>query len=323
VTVTAGQAGLRADVFLALRFPLLSRTRVRRKIQMGESLLNGRRFASSARLREGDEVAVFWRSSPVDAPPPAMAVLYEDEMLAAVDKPAGVPVHPAGGRQSFTLIQGARAVYRDRIQESLARGDPSFYPSLVHRIDTFTSGVVLIAKTREMLLKMHALAAAGGLGKEYLAVVEGIVEPDSGRIDMPIGLACGGRVRLRMEVRPDGRPAVTEYQVARRLAGHTLLRVRPLTGRTHQIRVHLAAAGHPLWGDLIYKDESLFLRYWENRRREENRGGGEDRPAPDPSLPPRHLLHALRVSFIHPFSGRMMQIESPVPADFEDIVRRL
>jgi 23S rRNA pseudouridine1911/1915/1917 synthase len=228
-----------------------------------------------------------------------------------VDKPAGTPAHPAGGRQSATLIQGARAAYRERISEALARGDESFYPSLVHRLDTFTSGVALIAKTRDMLLRMHALAASGGILKEYLAVVEGTVEPETGRIDMSIGPAEGGRVRIRMQARPDGKPAVTEYEVLRRLPGHTLLKARPLTGRTHQIRVHLAATGHPVWGDLIYKDESLFLRYWENGL------------VLDASLPPRHLLHAARVCFTHPFSGQAVEIKAPVPADFASILRGL
>ncbi len=130
---------------------------------------------------------------------------------------------------------------------------------------------------------------------------------------MPIGPASAGRVRLKMEVRADGRPAVTEYRVLRRLPGHTLLLVRPLTGRTHQIRVHLAAKGHPVWGDLIYKDESLFLRYWESSRG----------PALDPALPPRHLLHAARVSFTHPLRAEMVEIEAPLPADFQEILRRL
>ncbi len=311
LTVTAGQAGLRADVFLALQYPLLSRTRVRQKIQMGESLLNGRRYASSARLREGDEISVTWRRHPADDPPAALVVLYEDDGLLAVDKPAGVPVHPAGGRQSSTLIQSARAALRGSIAMALSRGDPSFYPSLVHRIDTFTSGVVLIAKSRDVLARMHELAAAGGLGKEYVAVVEGLVAGEAGRIESPIGPDEGSRVRIRMAVRPDGRPAVTEYEVLRRLAGHTLLKARPLTGRTHQVRVHLAAAGHPVWGDLIYKDESLFLRYWENGS------------CLDASLPPRHLLHAARVSFTHPLTGRVVVVESPLPADFEAILRSL
>jgi 23S rRNA pseudouridine1911/1915/1917 synthase len=228
-----------------------------------------------------------------------------------VDKPAGVPAHPSGGRQSSTLIQNARAIFREAISEALSRGDASFYPSLVHRLDTFTSGVALIAKTRDMLLRMHALAAGGGIRKEYLAVAEGTLGPETGRIAMPIGPAQGSRIRIRMEARPDGKPAVTEYEVLRRLAGHTLLKARPLTGRTHQIRVHLAALGHPVWGDLIYKDESLFLRYWENGL------------VLDESLPPRHLLHAARVSFAHPFSGREVDIESPVPADFTAILQVL
>jgi 23S rRNA pseudouridine1911/1915/1917 synthase len=320
ITVGAAHAGLRADVFLALQHPLLSRTRIRQKIQTGESLLNGRRFASSARLREGDVITMAWRGSPEDSPaPPAAApapplqasVLFEDEVLLAMDKPAGMTCHPTGPLQAGTLIQAARAAYRDRTAAGLARGDPSFYPSLVNRLDRFTSGIVLVAKDQDTLRVMHRMAAAGEIAKQYIAVVEGRLEKDEGTLDAPLGPDPAGRVGIKMAVVPDGRPSVTRFIVARRLPGHTILRAFPLTGRPHQIRVHLAWAGHPVWGDLLYRDEALFLRYWESGR------------VLGPDMPPRHLLHAARVSFRHPRTGETIMVVSPLPGDYTAILETL
>lgn len=296
-------AGLRAEAFLSLRVPFLSRTRVRQKIQTGESLLNGRRYATSARIREGDEITIRWRSVPRREPSPQLALLYEDEHLLAVDKPAGVASHPMGGRQSGTVIQFLRERFAADIQASLHSGG-DFYPSLVNRLDLFTSGIVLAATTRTALRAMLHLVASRMVEKSYTALVEGVVEADQGRIELALGRDAKSETGVRMAPRPDGLPSVTEYRVLRRLEGATLLSIRPLTGRQHQVRAHLAAIGHPVWGDLIYKDEGLFLRYRQ-------RGGQLDE-----SLPPRHLLHAETYTFLHPFTGRTVVIHSPLPGDF-------
>ena len=311
--VEAIHAGLRAEAFLALKFPSLSRTRLKQKIMSGEARVNGHRLATSTLLREGDLLAVNWREEP--GPPVELQTLYEDEHLLAVNKPAGLPIHPAGRRLRGTLIQSVRQVFRLQIQRSLEAGDLGFYPSLVHRLDLFSSGVVLIAKDRGTLVAMHRLLAGGGVSKRYLALACGEVAPPAGsprgRIEGPIGPDPSSRVRMRRCIRPDGLPAVTEYEVLERLRGHTLLAVYPLTGRQHQIRVHLASLGHPLWGDLIYQDESLFLRYAEAGFRL------------GPGLPPRHGLHAERVRFLHPAGGQELELTAPLPEDLARVIANL
>jgi 23S rRNA pseudouridine1911/1915/1917 synthase len=158
---------------------------------------------------------------------------------------------------------------------------------------------------------------AGLVERRYLAVVEGRLADEAGTIDAPIGpasrdAAAGGtRVGIRMSVTPDGLPSRTDYRVLERERDHTVLRAVPRTGRQHQIRVHLASIGHPVVGDLIYRDESLFLRYWANGCRL------------DESLPPRHLLHAERLAFDHPFCGYRLVVEAPVPGDFTALLAAL
>ena len=309
LTVGPEHCGLRAEAFLALALPGLSRTRIRQKVQGGESLLNGRRYATSARMKTGDVLTVFWRSAPTVEAAPRFVVLFEDDVIVALDKPAGVASHPAGRFRSGTVIQFVREQLAADVRASLS-GEGDFFPSLVNRLDVFTSGVILAAKTRGVLRAMHDLAARGEIGKRYIALVEGRVERTEGRIDLPLGPDPASATSIRMAVMQKGLAAVTDYLVLRRMPAHTLLAVFPRSGRQHQVRAHLAAIGHPVWGDLLYKDESLFLRY-------QSAGGA------DPSLPPRHCLHAEETVFQHPCTGARVLIHSELPADFRAIMRGL
>jgi 23S rRNA pseudouridine1911/1915/1917 synthase len=309
--VGAELAGLRADLFLGLLAPFLSRTRLKRKIMSGEALVNGNRLATSTRLREGDTIEVRWRQPDDLSPAWVPEILFEDAHLLAVNKPAGVPVHPAGRKQAGTVIQGVQDRLRQEIDRGLLRGDAGIYPGLVNRLDLFSSGVVLIAKHHQALLAMHRLIAGREVEKRYLVIVRGVVEPGSGRIEDPIGPDGNSRIEVKKAVRPDGLPSVTEYETLEPLAGYTLLAVRPLTGRQHQIRVHFASRGHPVWGDLLYFDESLFLRYLANGCRL------------DESLPPRQGLHAERVRFRHPLDGQEVEVVAPPPEDFAHILAAL
>jgi 23S rRNA pseudouridine1911/1915/1917 synthase len=297
--VEAIHAGLRAEAFLALKCPTISRTRLKQKIMTGEVRVNGNRLATSTRLRAGDLLELDLREEP--GPPAELEVLYEDASLLAVNKPAGLAIHPAGGRLRGTLIQSVRQAFRAQIQRSLEAGDPDFYPSLVHR-RTSLSGVVLIARPPDLV----AAPPAGRRGFQALSRPGMRRGPSTGsprgRIEVSARTSAGADPRC---IRPDGLPAVTEYEVLERLAGHTLLAVYPLTGRQHQIRVHLASIGHPLWGDLIYQDESLFLRYAAGL---------------DSSLPPRHGLHAERARFLHPASGQELELCAPLPEDLGRVV---
>ena len=314
LVVSPQHAGLRADVYLALCLPWLSRTRIRQKIQTGESLLNGRRYATSARMRAGDLVTILWRGASEGSPARTLDILFEDRWILALDKPAGMASHPMGRIQSGTAVQFARERDATQIAAHLARGDAGYYPRLVHRLDAFTSGVLLVARTSEAFHAMQRIVTERRLEKTYLAVVEGIIEGDGGIIEHPIARDTASAVGVKMAVRQDGLPAVTRYVVVRRLGRHTVVRAFPLTGRQHQVRLHLAAIGHPVWGDLLYRDERLFLRYQE--------GLAEGR-SPDPSFPPRHLLHAEAVDFTHPFTGETARICAPVPGDFAGILATL
>jgi 23S rRNA pseudouridine1911/1915/1917 synthase len=232
-------------------------------------------------------------------------VLFEDDVLLAVDKPAGVASHPMGKHQTGTVVQFARRRFEAMIRESLQRGDPSFYPTLVNRLDVLSSGIVLVAKTRAVHKAMQALITRRLVAREYIALVEGSLGDEEGLIELPIGPDPTSRVRVKMACRSDGRRSTTRYTVIERLPRHTLVRVMPLTGRQHQIRVHFAALGHPVVGDLLYKDEAFFIAAQEN------------------SPAPRHCLHARHARFTHPFTGAEVQIEAPIPADFEHIVNGL
>ena len=266
------------------------------------------------------------------AEPPAEApllILYEDDWFVAVDKPAGQPSHPSGAFQAGTVIQQVRRHLRPATEARIAAGDRTVWPTLAGRLDRFTSGIVLAARTAPALAAVQRLRAEGLLERRYLAVVEGRVADDTGIIDAPIGPAVRGpapgepaaggsaaagfgtTVGIRMRVRPDGLPSRTEYRVLERGRDHTVLHAVIGSGRQHQIRVHFASIGHPVVGDLIYRDERLFLRYWANGCRL------------DESLPARHLLHAGRLSFVHPFTGARLAIEAPVPGDFLEMQEAL
>jgi len=167
---------------------------------------------------------------------------------------------------------------------------------------------VLFGKRREVTAAMHRLIGGGGVRKSYVALVRGTVESDEGAIDLPIGKDPAARIRLKHAVTASGQRSVTRYRVLERFAGHTLLEAWPVTGRQHQIRIHFSALGHPVWGDLLYEDEGLFLRYLQNGCRL------------DDSLPPRHCLHARMLELEHPVTGVELRIEAPVPEDFLSIV---
>ena len=291
-------AGLRADAFLFREFAAVSRSRLKQKIQMGESLLNGHRYSTATRLRAGDVISVTWRAVPPGSPGADLEILFEDDVLLAVNKPAGVASHPVGKHRAGTVVQFARRRCEAAIRESLGRGDLSFYPTLVNRLDVLTSGIVLVAKTRAVHRAMQELVTHRLIAREYVALVEGVVEGQEGIVELPIGLDPASGVRLKRAVRADGRASSTRYAVMERLPGFTLLRARPQTGRQHQIRVHLAAIGHPVVGDLLYKDEALFI-------------AAQDQGST--SAFPRHFLHAERARFTHPVTGREVLIEAPSP----------
>ncbi|MDR7536038.1 MAG: RluA family pseudouridine synthase [Armatimonadota bacterium] len=296
--VDAAAAGRRLDAYLAAQAPGLSRARIQALIEAGcVSLprLAGQRVRPAVRLRAGDVVVL---AVPPPAPtalqpePLPLDIVYEDTDLLVINKPPGLAVHPGAGRAAGTLVHAVLAHCPD-----LPGVGGTHRPGIVHRLDKDTSGVLVVAKTETALRHLHAEIAARRASRDYLALVWGVPDRAAGTIAAPIGR--DPRQRTRMAVRPDGRPAATQYRVIEAFPAVALLEVRLLTGRTHQIRVHCAHIGHPVVGDPVY-----------GRRR-------------NPWGLTRQALHAYRLAFTHPRDGRAMHFEVPLPDDLAAVLRAL
>ncbi len=295
VRVTAHEGGERVDRYLAQQVPSLSRSRIQQMIAEGLVTVNGLQVKSSQRLSAGDEIVA--RIAPkeelqVVPQPMPLKVVYENEDLLVIDKPPGLVVHPAHGHESGTLANALVAHYPDLPRDEQNR------PGIVHRLDKDTSGLIVVARTEEARRDLQRQFEEGRVEKRYLALVEGRVEPRSGVVDAPIGR--DPRHRKRMAVVPrGGREAITEYGVLEYLSDYTLLEVRPRTGRTHQVRVHLAFIRHPVVGDKVYGHRKQRLRL------------------------KRQFLHAQRLGFLHPSSGAFIDVTCELPQDLADVLERL
>lgn len=294
-------AGRRLDVFLSRRFPEWSRSQIARHIREGLVEGDRRSLKPSTSLRAGEILRVYVPGiAPTGAPPPMPDVLYEDEHLLAVSKPAGLLVHPVGQRFEYGLI----GVVRD------ARPGKVVAPA--HRIDRETSGIVLIALSGETDRRMKLAFKQRRVQKSYLAIVRGSPSWDTLTVDAPIG-KCGGELELRRAVRDDGDPSCTHFEVSARISPTlTLMLCRPITGRTHQIRVHLEHAGFPILGDKIYgQPDDVFL---EGRSQ-----GATDRVRAAVGFP-RQCLHAATLGFVHPYTGVDVLVVAPLLPDMAAVV---
>jgi RluA family pseudouridine synthase len=317
--------GARLDAFLATSLRWCSRERARGWIGSGRCrVLPGRdpqaapvgRLRPATRLRWGQTVIVTLEApaAGADHPTAPVEVLWEDEHLLAVAKPSGVATHPTRGRLAGSLVE---RVHRDRA----AAGAPD-RPSPCHRLDRETSGLVLFAKDRATRASVGEAFEGGVVDKRYLAVVRGRVEGDEGQIALPIGADPASRVPLRRAALAGGpfagspvagshvegaQRALTSWRVRRRQRSWTLLELRPRTGRQHQLRVHLAAIGHPILGDRLYLGgDELFVATLERE------------PGPDELELLGHFrlaLHAWRLELLHPATGRRLELEAPLPSD--------
>jgi len=296
-------AGLRLDQALAAALPQYSRARLQRWIRDGAVHANGRPVRARDRVRGGEQLVVnaqFAAEGSVAAQPLPLDILYEDAALLVLNKPAGMVVHPGAGNREHTL-QNALLAY----DAALARVPRA---GLVHRLDKDTSGVLLIARTPEAHTRLVQALSARQVGREYLALCAG-APTGGGRIDEPIGRHRSARTR--MAVRSDGREAITHYRIEERLRAHTLLRVQLESGRTHQIRVHLAHIGFPIVGDPLYGGRARAI--------------AGDAPEVNAALQGfrRQALHAQRLRLAHPVSGRAQSFEAPLPADLDRLLRLL
>jgi 23S rRNA pseudouridine1911/1915/1917 synthase len=309
---------MRLDAFLCHHLRWRSRTSIQRLIDEGyvrvERLppdLGGSRAPArearrpAERLRHGERVTVVippdHRLEPVADLPGALAILHEDDSTLALDKPPGLSVHPGGRHVADSLIQRVHARYRT------GAGGEVIPIRLCHRLDRETSGVVLFGKGDLAHRRLRKQFERREVVKDYLAIVRGEPDADEGRIELPIGAARASSVRLKMTVREDGAPSLTEWRVLERRRGCALVACRPLTGRQHQIRVHLAAIGLALVGDKLYGGaEDVFLRH----------ARGELTPQDLAELElPRHALHAHRLAWRDPFDLGPREVASPLPGD--------
>ena len=297
LTAESGDAGKRLDQTLHERLPAFSRSRIQRWIEDGLVMVNGAPARAARQVRAGDAIDVEpAEPPPLRAVPEAipLSVLYEDEDMVAIDKPAGMVVHAGAGVHSGTLVNALLHRF-----EALSGVGGALRPGIVHRLDRYTSGVLLVAKNDQAHQRLAAQFSGRQVEKVYLAMVHGSVERESGRIERPIARdpVCRTRMTTRLK---EGRAAWSEYRVLRRFARFTLLEVRIGTGRTHQIRVHLSSIGHPVAGDTLYG-------------------------APARGVPPldRYFLHAHRIRFRRPGDGQQISVVSPLPPDLESWMERL
>ena len=310
VVVPAPASGTRIDRFLPGALPDLSRTRLQRLIADGLVRVDGAGVKPSHRLRAGAIVTV---CVPAPAPvtmqpePRPLRIAYEDDALLVVDKPAGLVVHPGAGHDRGTLVHALLA----HCGPALSRVGGPRRPGIVHRLDRGTSGLLVVAKTDAAHLALARQLKARTVERHYLALVHGTVEHTEGQVDLPLGRHPHDR--LRMAVRPGGagRPASTRYRVLERFAEPgplTLLTVRLGTGRTHQIRVHLAYLGHPVVGDRTYR-----------------RRGAATEAALRPLVEALdgQALHASVLGFAHPVSGVALRFEAALPPAFAAVLARL
>lgn len=302
VEVNVRGAGRRADAYLAARFSDWSRSAFARFIREGLVVSDARGpVKPSTTLTEGEILRVYVPGLAPDAPPPPLPpVLFEDETLLALDKPAGLLMHSVGQKWAYGLV-------------GLARGArPDADVDLSHRLDRETSGVVLLTKTAEANRRMKELFQTRMVGKTYVALVHGVPPWEDVTCDAPLGDAIGSTVELRRGPNPAGDVARTRFTVVQRLDRLTLVACRPLTGRTHQIRAHLEVLGHPILGDKLYgQPDDIFL--------ENLRVGPTDRVRAAVGFP-RHALHARSITFPHPRTGQALKLEAPLPADLRAIL---
>ena len=301
VIVSPEEAGTRADVFLTAHFDV-TRTAAARLLDEGAALVNGKVAAKNYKLRVSDLVTLEMppvKETETKAENLPLSIVYEDDDIAVIDKPKGMVVHPAAGNEDGTLVNALLYHMGDRL--SGIGGEKR--PGIVHRIDKDTSGLLVIAKNDFA----HTILSEGlkthSIDREYMAVAIGNFKDDGGTVNKPIGR--NPRDRKKMAVVADGREAVTHYRVAERFHGYTLLALKLETGRTHQIRVHMASIGHPLLGDTVYG------------------GGGTKFEKQQGDLLVGQTLHAYRLTLTHPRTGEVMVFESPLPAYYETVLEKL
>ena len=297
LTLTADRPGERADALLARLVPDLTRSAAQKLLERGAVTLNGGLARKNDRPDLGDVLEVVLPDpEPIDLVPQdiPLDVVYEDGDVIVVNKPVGLVVHPAPGHPDGTLVNAL--LYHCGTSLSGINGE--LRPGIVHRIDRDTSGLIIAAKNDRAHLALAAQLQDHSLARTYEAVAVGSLREDSGTVDAPIGRHPVDRKKMAVD-RKNGREAITHWTVLARYPGYTHVECRLETGRTHQIRVHLASIGHPLLGDVVY---------------------GAKKPVPGLA---GQCLHARRLRFVHPATGEPVELECPLPDWFQEVLRKI
>ena len=297
ITLTADREGERSDAFLARSLPDLTRSAAQKLLEQGMVTLRGEALRKNDRLRPGEELEVTLPDpEPLDVVPQdiPLDVVYEDADVIVVNKPVGLVVHPAPGHPDGTLVNAL--LYH--CGDSLSGVNGVLRPGIVHRIDRDTSGLIIAAKNDRSHLALAQQLQDHSLARTYEAVAVGGLKEDEGTVDAPIGRHPVDRKKMAID-RKNGKRAVTHYTVLGRYPGYTHVECRLETGRTHQIRVHMASIGHPLLGDVVY---------------------GSKKPWPGLA---GQCLHARKLRFIHPTTGKPVEVECPLPDWFQTVLKQI
>ena len=294
--IVVDEDNVRLDAYIAKKCSDISRTTVQRLVNEGNLLVNGDIKKISYKVQVGDEIEInVPEAQEIDLKPEniPIEVMYEDNDIIVVNKPKGLVVHPANGNPDGTLVNAIMALCKD----SLSGIGGEIRPGIVHRLDKDTSGLLIVAKNDKAHMNMSKQIKDREVKKIYIALVKGNIGEDEATINMPIGRST--KDRKKMAVRKDGKEAVTHFKVLKRYHNYTLLEVKIDTGRTHQIRVHMAEIGHPVVGDMVYSNGK-------------NEFGVEGQ-----------MLHAKSLDFKHPITGKQMHLEAELPEYFKEVLNKL
>ena len=329
IEVPAEAAGQRLDQYLASQLEGVSRSRVQMLMDQGDVLVNGEREKASMKLRGGERIDLTGEPHPAPlkatAEDIALDVVFEDADLAVVNKPAGMMVHAGSGQNEEARNRGTLVnalLYRFKALSSTG-GD--LRPGIVHRLDKETSGLIVVAKNDRTHAALGEMFASRQIKKTYLALVQGSVERQRGTVNAALGRDPVRRTRMTAQPQQNARSAVSHYEVVRRLDNRfgkfTLIRVRIETGRTHQIRVHMASIGHPVVGDTLYGGAGHLTDQVASQAATSK--AARRKAEPERLRLGRNFLHAARLEFTHPTTGKLLELEAPLPVELGSFLGRL
>ncbi len=296
VIVNENDKGKRLDIYIAENFNELSRTMIKKLIESNNILVNDKSEKVSYKVQANDNISIDVpeaKETKLKAQEIPLDIIYEDSDIIVVNKPKGMVVHPANGNPDGTLVNAILSICKN----SLSGIGGELRPGIVHRLDKDTSGLIIVAKNDKAHINMSEQIKERNVKKTYIALVRGNVPEEEATINMPIGRST--KDRKKMAVTKNGKQAITHFKVLKRYSKYTLLEIKIETGRTHQIRVHIAEIGYPVVGDAVYSNGK-------------NEFGIEGQ-----------MLHAYKLEFMHPITNKHMELTAPLPQYFEEILKKL